>query len=204
MNGQVHRKYGGKTRERRRDERRTALVLAGRELWRDNGLGAVTVRGVCARTRLTDRYFYEEFATVHDLVLKIVEEVFTELFGAMTEAGRKAPDNPYAQLTAGLTAYLEHSVADGAVLRILTSDLAGFAGLVAQRREIQHRIAHAILLTITPDEQEHVAKHDAAVFCVGGVTLMMEDWLSDENRCSAADLGVRATDMCMQVLGPLP
>ncbi|OHT88374.1 TetR/AcrR family transcriptional regulator [Mycobacteroides saopaulense] len=204
MNGQVHRKYGGKTREQRRDERRTALVLAGRELWRDNGLGAVTVRGVCARTRLTDRYFYEEFATVHDLVLKIVEEVFTELFGAMTEAGMKAPDNPHAQLTAGLTAYLEHSVADGAVLRILTSDLAGFAGLVAQRREIQHRIAHAILLTITPDEREHVAKHDAAVFCVGGVTLMMEDWLSDENRCSAADLGVRATDMCMQVLGPLP
>ncbi|MGH3726543.1 MAG: TetR/AcrR family transcriptional regulator [Mycobacterium sp.] len=203
-NGQVHRRYGGKTREQRRDERRAALVLAGRELWRDHGLGAVTVRGVCARTRLTDRYFYEQFSAIHNLVLQIVGDVFAELFRAMAEAGQVAPDNPRAQLTAGLTAYLEHSVADRAVLRILTSDLAGFQGLAAKRRDLQHRIAHAILLTIAPDAGEvHAAKLAAAVFCVGGVTLLMEDWLGDENRCSASDLGARATDMCMSVLGPI-
>lgn len=203
-NEQLHRTYGGKTREQRRDERRVALLRAGRELWGDNGLAAVTVRGVCARTRLTDRYFYEQFSTIGDLVLQIVDDVLAELFASMTEAGRVASDKPHAQLTAGLTAYLEHSIADRAVLRILTSDLAGFQGLVAKRRGFQDRIARGILLTIAPDVHKPApAQLEAALFGVGGVTLLMEDWLADENRCSASELGARATDMCMRLLGPL-
>ncbi|QQG98846.1 TetR/AcrR family transcriptional regulator [Mycobacteroides chelonae] len=203
-NGQTHRTYGGKTREQRQDERRVALVRAGRELWADGGLPAVTVRGVCARTRLTDRYFYEQFSAIGDLVLQIVDDVFTELFAAMTAAGRVAGDQPHVQLTAGLTAYLEHSIADPAVLRILTSDLAGFPGLAAKRRSLQNRVARGILLTIAPEvAQPEPALLEAAVFGVGGVTLLMEDWLADENRCSAAQLGARATDMCMRLLGPL-
>ncbi|WP_078290181.1 TetR family transcriptional regulator [Mycobacterium sp. D16R24] len=203
-NGQTHRTYGGKTREQRRDERRVALLRAGRELWSDKGLAAVTVRGVCARTRLTDRYFYEQFEAIGDLVLQIVDDVFAELFASMAEAGRVAGDNPHAQLTAGLTAYLEQSVADRAVLRILTSDLAGYPGLAAKRRTLQHRVARAILLTIAPEvSKPEPALLDAAVFGVGGVTLLMEDWLADENRCSASELGAKATDMCMRLLGPL-
>ncbi|WP_278258124.1 TetR family transcriptional regulator [Nocardioides convexus] len=53
------RRYGGKTAEQRRAERREALLAAAVDIWQESGWAAVTMRGVCARAGLTDRYFYE-------------------------------------------------------------------------------------------------------------------------------------------------
>ena len=55
------RRYGGLTAEERRAERRARLVRAATEIWVAEGWAAVSMRAVCARAGLTDRYFYEEF-----------------------------------------------------------------------------------------------------------------------------------------------
>ncbi|HET6290833.1 MAG TPA: TetR family transcriptional regulator, partial [Amycolatopsis sp.] len=56
------RRYSGKTADERRAERRLALLGAALDIWQEQGWAAVTMRGVCARANLTDRYFYESFA----------------------------------------------------------------------------------------------------------------------------------------------
>src|SRR5258705_353216 len=55
------RRYAGASADERRDERRARLLAAGLDALGTDGHRATTVRGVCARARLTPRYFYESF-----------------------------------------------------------------------------------------------------------------------------------------------
>src|SRR5690242_11257414 len=74
------RVYGGATGPQRRDQRRRALLDAAATLIRDGGLAAVGYRAVCRASGLSERYFYESFADVDDLL----RAVFAEQFGLIT------------------------------------------------------------------------------------------------------------------------
>lgn len=69
------RTYGGRTAQQRRDERRRALVDAALDLIAAGGADAVTVRGVCTRARLNDRYFTESFRDTDELLATVLTEV---------------------------------------------------------------------------------------------------------------------------------
>lgn len=130
------RRYGGKTAEQRRAERREALVAAALDIWQESGWAAVTMRGVCARAGLTDRYFYESFADrdallahVWDLQRGETLTAFYEIFAAHADA------RPLAQLDAVL-AHVVHRIGDEPHrAQILFGDHAGSAVLEQRRRD---------------------------------------------------------------------
>jgi AcrR family transcriptional regulator len=62
------RLWGGTTLTERREARRTALLEAALDLIGEAGAAAVTMRAVCRRAGLTDRYFYESFSDRDDLL----------------------------------------------------------------------------------------------------------------------------------------
>ncbi|NKY89163.1 TetR/AcrR family transcriptional regulator [Nocardia veterana] len=78
------RVWGGRTPEQRRAERRARLLAAALDIWLDSGWAAVTMRGVCGRAGLNDRYFYEHFADRDDLLATVWDEVCLEVFGELT------------------------------------------------------------------------------------------------------------------------
>ena len=63
------KRWGGRTGAERRAERRQQLIEAATEIWSESGWAAVTMRGVCARTSLNDRYFYEDFKPRDELLV---------------------------------------------------------------------------------------------------------------------------------------
>lgn len=65
----ARRTYAGETGDERTRRRRAALMDAALDLVAADGWERVTVRGVCAATRLNDRYFYESFADRDALLL---------------------------------------------------------------------------------------------------------------------------------------
>ncbi len=65
------RSYGGVAMEARVAARRARFVEAGIELFGTQGFRGATVRGICAAAGLTDRYFYESFATLEDLLAEV-------------------------------------------------------------------------------------------------------------------------------------
>ena len=65
------RSYGGLALEDRVAARRTRFVEAGVELFGTQGFRGATVRGVCAAAGLTDRYFYESFASLEALLAEV-------------------------------------------------------------------------------------------------------------------------------------
>ncbi|MQY30459.1 TetR/AcrR family transcriptional regulator [Nocardia aurantia] len=78
------RLWGGTTLAARRQARRTALLEAALDLIGEAGAAAVTMRAVCRRAGLTDRYFYESFTGRDDLLDTLYRQVADEFLDPMT------------------------------------------------------------------------------------------------------------------------
>ncbi|GAB2711786.1 TetR/AcrR family transcriptional regulator [Nocardia thraciensis] len=84
--------WGGTTLTERREARRAALLEAALDLIGEAGAGAVTMRAVCRKANLTDRYFYESFTGRDDLLDVLYRQVADEFLTPMTAFA--ALDNP--------------------------------------------------------------------------------------------------------------
>lgn len=60
------------------------LIEATLDLVGEGGSAAVTVRSVCRRAELTDRYFYESFANRDELLVTVYNQVSAEVLDALS------------------------------------------------------------------------------------------------------------------------
>ena len=79
------RSYGGLALEDRVAARRARFIEAGIELFGTQGFRGATVRGICAAAGLTDRYFYESFATLEDLLAEVYRTLTHAFATRLTE-----------------------------------------------------------------------------------------------------------------------
>jgi AcrR family transcriptional regulator len=131
------RRYGGKTASERRSERHEKLLDTGLELFGTRGYAATSIEALCGAAGLNARYFYEEFDGREGLLQAVydrhVEKVFSVVGGAILAA---AP-TPRDRLSAGLTAFIHHTLADPRAARVNYFEMVGVsAGLEARRREV--------------------------------------------------------------------
>jgi AcrR family transcriptional regulator len=198
----AERRYSGRSAQERRDTRRRMLLDAAEELWREGGLSALTVRAVAARAKLTDRYFYEQFAGVGALIGAVIDDVLEGPFAAML-AGASAPESASVQtrLTLGLAGFIEHAESDPLAVRIFLTDARHIESVAEHIRVAQHRVAAAILAVLLPDRDADPESFDAALFCVGGVaTLINERLLDTAKTVTAQDFAAQAVAWCARVL----
>ncbi len=132
----ARRRYGGKSAEQRRAERRAQLVEAALEIWQEQGWAAVTMRGVCAHAGLTDRYFYESF-TDRDALLGTVwdlmrDETLSMLLDTLVPV---ADRSALEQLRVALAAVVGHIAEEPTRAQIIFGDHAGSAILEQRRRD---------------------------------------------------------------------
>ncbi|MBB3037531.1 TetR/AcrR family transcriptional regulator [Hoyosella altamirensis] len=91
--GSERKVWAGTTLEERRAERRRNLMEAALSLIGDEGCTAVTVRSVCRKAGLTDRYFYENFNGRDDLVVTTFDEVAVEALTLLRDSISSLPDD---------------------------------------------------------------------------------------------------------------
>ena len=176
------RRYGGKSAEQRRSERRDALVTAALEIWQESGWAAVTMRGVCARAGLTDRYFYESFSDRDALLARIWDQMRDETLRMLLDAITPYADQgPLDQLHAALAAVVHHIGDEPQRAQIVFGDHAGSAVLEQRRREaIQMAVDLLIGLArpyLRPDVDE-VAFRVNVLMGIGGFVETMLAWRS--------------------------
>lgn len=130
------RRYSGKTADERRAERRLALLGAALDIWQEQGWAAVTMRGVCARANLTDRYFYESFANRDALLATAWEQVRDETLRMVLDAVAAHIERPaLEQLRAAVDVVVHHVQEEPSRAQILFGDHAGSAVLEQLRRQ---------------------------------------------------------------------
>lgn len=119
------RAYGGLSSEERRQLRRERLMEAGLEVFGRRGLSQSTMRDICTRARLSDRYFYESFANVQDVFEAIYVQQRDELLVRLQGTMKDVPPDPIEITRAGLRIFFSFVQEDPRRARIMLIDVLG-------------------------------------------------------------------------------
>lgn len=82
----MSRSYGGRTADDRLADRRARLVEAGLEIVGTGGVAALGMRAVCRQANLSQKFFYESFADIDDLLHAVYGEALARLQSALAPA----------------------------------------------------------------------------------------------------------------------
>ena len=174
--------WGGRTAAERHAERRQRLIEAAIEIWVESGWAAVTMRGVCARTSLNDRYFDENFSDRDDLLVTVWDgmrdELLAQLVGVLSE-DRKRP--PMETLAKGIELVVQRISDEPGWAQIMFGRHLGSAVLELRRTEILHQATNIMVGAarpyLRPGADELGLRMDALVG-IGGFVELVTAWQS--------------------------
>lgn len=176
--------YRGATAEERRAERRARLLDAGLELVGTDGWYAATVRAVCARARLTTRYFYESFETRDALLLALFDAITEEAAARVLAAVATAPDEAQAKSRAAVGAFVDLLVEDPRKARVAFSEAQGHEQLVRRRRDglrlFARLMAEQARAFYGPGDDADALVGVTAIMLAGGMAELFVAWLDGE------------------------
>lgn len=159
------------------------LLAAALDVLAAEGVAGLTVRAVCARARLNDRYFTENFADRDELLLTLVDELFTRVAEVIVAALAEQPVDARARVRAGISAAIGFVDEDPRRGRLL---LASQATEPLQRR--RHDAVRLLASIVTHQAQEllgdlapsRVDTELGAITLVGGALELVAAWLRGE------------------------
>jgi AcrR family transcriptional regulator len=180
------RSYRGVAQPERVAARRDALIEAGLDSLHDDGLSGASVRSICARARLTPRYFYENFADLDELLVAVVDAVAAEVATAALAAMADASPDLLAQVRALVDAGYGVVAQDRRNATALLVAAAGHGPLVDRRQRIvldyvDLALAHLPALGAFGDRP---AARATALFLMGGSVELIGAVLSGTLRLS--------------------
>lgn len=191
MAQQNERIYGGVSAQQRRDQRRTALVEAGLQLFGTEGYLNAPVKRICDEAGLTQRYFYESFSDREDLLDAVYRACVDILRTATTTAaadylaqvpevaaGGAVPEQhipPLARVAFG--SFLETLTADPRRARVILIEVVGVSPALEELRLGAIHDWADLIVGFTMPGPEDAARHTiAAIGLVGAITQLLVDW----------------------------
>lgn len=182
--GKQGRIYGGLSSADREAQRRQSLLdaaidqlIAGEKL---------TVRGVCARTNLTSRYFYENFRSTDELAETAYDTCVAELAAAVTDAFA-TPAELDAQIASAMTVLVASLEANPRAGHVLFSYRINNPLISRKRQESTAFFAQITAETVGDAAPPGIDAVQAAHFVVGGVTQLLSVWLNEGEKRSDDD-----------------
>ncbi|MEV6279177.1 TetR family transcriptional regulator [Nocardia sp. NPDC051832] len=183
------RTWGGRSAAQRRTERRDRLIEAALDVWRASGWTAVTIRAVCARTALNDRYFYETFADRDEMLVAAWEYVRDDMLAALTAVFGEHAGRPLPELIERACATVLQRISDDpAAGAILLRHHAGSPALEACRDRALRLTADLVVtgaeVYVRPGTDPLALRMDA-IAAVGGFVELISAWQSGLLDCDA-------------------
>ncbi len=136
------RRYAGRSGQERQRLRCERLLAAALDLFGTAGYANTSIRSVCERAGLNERYFYESFRTREDLLAALYEQVVEEVTRAAIDAVTDTEPELEARARAGLGAFLRLLTGDIRKARVLSIEVVGVNDqLERRRRQTLHAFA---------------------------------------------------------------
>jgi AcrR family transcriptional regulator len=175
------RSYRGVSAEQRHHERRERLLDAGLDLLGTEGWARTTVTAVCARARLTERYFYQSFPSREHLLVAVFDRIAGEAAEVVLAAVAAAPHEARARARAAIAAFVELVTDDPRKGRVTLLEALGCETLERRRRETLHTFAQLVAVQARAFYGPAVASRRdvelTAHFLVGGLAELLIAWL---------------------------
>lgn len=200
------RTYGGRTLEDRRADRRGRLVTAGRALLAEGGWSAVSVRAVCARSGLADRYFYESFAGRDALLVAVCDQVMADVLQVAGRRMAAAPSAYRPQVRAAADAVLELLDAEAGLVRVLLLETPDSPVLNEHRRTMVRALVDLLLLATADIEAlqdaPEVRRRLGAHGVLGALFELLAAWTAGELAVTREELLDHVVHVAVAVASP--
>jgi AcrR family transcriptional regulator len=179
------RTYGGKTEGERAADRRRRLLAAGLRHFAARGAGTATITGISRDAGVTARHFYEQFASIEELLLATYEQILDRHRGSVAAALAQAPeDDLELRVRAAIGAAVRAWTADRASAKVAFVEVVGHSARVEARR--LRAIEEYTLLVLAVSDDLHrrglapaPGRRLAARALVGALIGLVELWLTD-------------------------
>jgi AcrR family transcriptional regulator len=192
------RTYGGVDGSARVAERRRMLVEAGLDL-----LGTtepeLTVRGVCRRSGVASRYFYESFADKNALMEAVYDRVIGDITTTALAAVSASADTERERVHAAVHAIVRSVAEDPRRGRVLFSATLSNDVLAAKRAESTKMFAALLAAQAnqfygtSANRQQALTTH----FVVGGFAQVLTAWLGGELDLDEGAVVTQCTDLLL-------
>lgn len=198
MSSPAGRSYSGLPADERLARRRQRLLEVGLDiLGAPDGPGDLTLRAVCQRSGLAQRYFYESFADKDEFAVAIFDWAIEGLAATIEAEVAAAP--PRLQVRAGITSVVRAVNADRRIGQLLYSPSQVNPVLVRKRFE-----ATAMFVSLFAQHLHDWFRRDdqgnlpaLAHFVVGGVGQAVSAWLHGDVVVGEDELIEQLVDMLL-------
>ena len=164
-----------------------------------------TVRGVCARAGLTERYFYESFKDREELLLTVYDGIVGEAAEVVLRAVGDAPHDAREKSKAALSAFVDLMTADPRKGRVAFIEAMGSEALMARRLEtlrvFGQLIAQQAREFYGPSAVTATDAELTAQLLVGGVAETLISWLDGELDVSRERLVEHSAELFVAAAG---
>lgn len=116
------RNYSGVPAEERVKLRREKLIQAAMDVFGAQGYAQSTMRDICAKARLAERYFYESFGSTKEVFEAVYRDQVQRMMDAISGAVTRAPLNSVALSQGGVRAFLQFIKDDPRRVQIILID----------------------------------------------------------------------------------
>lgn len=179
----VGRTYAGESLSERTARRRQQFLDAGLEVFGTTGYRTATVRQLCKQAELTDRYFYESFASTEDLLVAVYEREFDHLQQVVLAAlaGEAAQHDPTAPIEVALNALFEMA-SEPRVARVCWLEVLGVSARVDKVYTRTFERFAALVVAFARQRFDTVDLDDAesrmlGIALIGAVSQPVTHWL---------------------------
>lgn len=130
------RRYGRKTVDERRGDRRARLLDFAAEAFGTRGYRATTIEAICSGAGVSTRNLYEEFGSREGLLIALHDRINAGAMEAVVAAlAAIDPADFEARARAGTRAYLDYMTADRRYARVAVVESVGVSAAVEAARQ---------------------------------------------------------------------
>ena len=197
------RRWGAKTADERRAERRAQIMQAALGVYGDTGFRTASVKTVCNKAGLTERYFYESFANGEDLLRQCFLEVNRALIARMREAAVPDGRAPLERIRAALLVYFQQIKDNPAGARVFLIEMASVSAATDELVSQSLDAFGLLLLEAFTIDRPHSPLLLRGV--VGGGLHVARAWISSnyaESVDSVADTALRLYELVAPATSP--
>ena len=169
------RRYGGRTVDERRAERRARLEAAALEVVGTRGWAEATMTEICRVAGLTERYFYESFRSREALYAALIDDLDRELRDAAFDAIAAEDLAPGERVAEAIRAIVALYVGDPRRGRVLVEGI-GVQDLEEQRRRAVSGLFGLLAERWTlffPDVEADEEERRLRATAIGGATVAL-------------------------------
>ena len=198
------RSYGGKSADERVTARRARLIDATISLLASGGEARTTMTAVCAKAGLTERYFYESFASRDDVLLAALDSVSEEIARTALDAVAASSGEPADRVRAVIGAVVDLVVADPDKMHVAVIESNANALMRARRHELLGSFAALVAAEAReilegetwPEPRDHLQ----AVIFMAGLSELVASWLLGEVELTRDELVTTASDSLVALM----